>query len=65
MVLTLAINARISGDTILLLCFIEYLIGGLLTVYIDFLYSSLKTVTKPVDTKHSKATFEDTKKLRQ
>ena len=56
---------ELAATPFLLLCFIKYLIDGLLTVYIDFLYSSLKTVTKPVDTKHSKATFEDTKKLRQ
>ena len=35
------------------------LINGLSTVSVDFLYSSLKVVTKLLDTKHKKVTFQD------
>ena len=66
MILTLAINSRNSGKVatpLSPLCVLFCQIGGQLTVSIDSLYSNLKAMTKPVDTKYSKA--EDIKKLRQ
>ena len=52
MVLTLAIDTRNSGKVatpLLPLCVIVCKIGGLLTVFIDSLYSNLKAVMKPGD----------------
>ena len=68
MILTLAIITRNSSKVVTplsLLCFVGCYISGLLTVFIDFLYSNLKVVTKQVDIKHSKAAFEDIEKLHQ
>ena len=47
------------------LCAIGCQISGLLTVFIDSLYSNLKAVTKPVDKNHSKAALDDIEKSRQ
>ena len=64
MVLALLVIAAFGGEFCVetedLPCWsIGALINGLSTVSIDFLYSSLKVVTKPLDTKHKKATFQD------
>ena len=68
MVLTSAIITGNSGEVVtplLPLCAIGCWISGLLTVSIDSLYSNLKAVTKPVDTKHSKAALDYIEKSRQ
>ena len=68
MVLTLLIIAAFGGE---LLCvemetlpslspvgaYVGGLINGISIVSVDFLYSTLKVVTKPLDTKHKKAAF--------
>ena len=41
------------------LCFVGGLIDGLSTMSVDSLYSTLKPVTRPIDTKHKKVAFKD------
>ena len=66
MVLTLAIITGNSSEVVMPLSpVIGCEISDLLTVSIDYLYSNLKVVTKPVDIKHIKATLDDIEKSHQ
>ena len=50
-------------NPLLSLCFVEGLVDGLSTVSVDSLYSTLKAVTRPLDTKHKMAALKDNEKL--
>ena len=67
MLLTLAVITKNGGEVVtplLSLCIVEGSLDGLSTVSTDSLCSNLKAVTRPLDTKHSKAAFKDDENLR-